>query len=391
MTNFIIRHFIADYPNTSNVKVREQYGTVSGLVGIVTNLLLVALKLAAGLVFHSIAIVADAVNNLSDSASSIVTLVGFHLAGKPADREHPYGHARIEYISGLMVAFSVLVLGLQLVRSAFGKIISPEKTEFSWLTIAVLITAILIKIWQSLFYRKVGKMIRSTAIAATAADSRNDVFATGAILIGIVITALTGFNLDGYMGLLVAVFILVSGVRLIIETSNPLLGLTPSRELVDEIYGKIMSYKGILGMHDLNVHNYGPGRCFASAHCEVSAAQDIMVSHDIIDNIERDFLVEKGIHMVIHLDPIVTDDKRTNELRDKVMKILGGISPEITMHDFRVVWGTTHSNLIFDVCIPFGFSLKDDELVKKITDEIRGMNHAYYCVITVDHDYIPMQ
>lgn len=389
MTNLIIRLFIQDYKNIEDVKVRGKYGKVSGIVGIVTNLLLVLLKLAAGLVFNSIAILADAVNNLSDSASSIVTLVGFHMAGKPADKEHPYGHARIEYISGLIISFSILALSFQLGQSAFGKILHPEKTEFSWLTIAILIIAILIKIWQSLFYRKIGKTIDSTTIEATAADSRNDVFATGAILLGTVITKLTGFNLDGYMGLLVAILIFVSGIRLIIDTSNPLLGTAPSRELVDEIYRTIMGYDGILGIHDLNVHNYGPERCFASVHCEVPASQNILVSHDIIDTIEHDFLKEKGIHMVIHLDPIVTDDPRTNQLREKVEEILGGISPEITMHDFRVVWGTTHSNLIFDVCVPFGFFLNDRELADQITDAILQVDSGYHAVITVDHDYVP--
>lgn len=389
MTNLIIRLFIQDYKNTADVRVRGKYGNVSGIVGIITNLLLVLLKLTAGLVFNSIAILADAVNNLSDSASSIVTLVGFHMASKPADKEHPYGHARIEYISGLIISFSILALSFQLGRSAFDKILHPEKTAFSWLTIAILVIAILIKIWQSLFYRKIGKTIDSTAIEATAVDSRNDVFATGAILLGTLITKLTGFNLDGYMGLLVAILIFISGVQLIIDTSNPLLGMAPSRELVDEIYQTIMSYDGILGIHDLNVHNYGPERRFASVHCEVPASQDILVSHDIIDNIEHDFLKEKGIHMVIHLDPIVTDDPRTNQLREEVKEILGGISPEITMHDFRVVWGTTHSNLIFDVCVPFGFFLNDRELADKITDTILQVDPGYHAVITVDHDYVP--
>lgn len=389
MTNFIIRHLIRDHQNITDVKVREQYGKVSGLVGIVTNLLLALLKLTAGLVFHSIAILADAVNNLSDFASAIVTLVGFQLSGKPADAEHPYGHARIEYISGLIISFSILMLGLQLGRSAVDKIIRPEQTEFSWMTIAILVIAIMIKIWQSLFYRRIGRIIGSTTIEASAADSRNDVFATCAILIGAMITEMTGFNLDGYMGLVVAVFILTSGVRLIIDTSNPLLGMAPSRELVDDIYSTIMSYDGILGLHDLNIHNYGPERCFASVHCEVSAAQDIMVSHDIIDNIERNFLEEKGIHMVIHLDPIVTNDPRTNELKEKVKEILGEISPQITMHDFRVVWGATHSNLIFDICIPFGFSMNDKQLAEKVADMIYQLDPTYHSVITVDHDYIP--
>ncbi len=391
MTNLLIRLFIKDYKNTEDAKVHERYGTFSGIVGIVTNLLLALIKMISGIVFHSLAITADAVNNLSDSASSIVTLVGFHLAGKPADAEHPYGHARIEYLSGLIISFSILTLGIQLVQSSINKIRNPENADFSAIAITVLIIAILVKVWQCLFYKKVGKTIGSTTIAATAADSMNDVFATGAILIGAIITKISGVNLDGYMGLAVAVFIMVSGIKLIISTSNPLLGLAPSKELVDEIYQKIMNYDGILGIHDLNVHNYGPERCFASVHCEVSAEQDIMISHDIIDNIERDFLGQLGIHLVIHLDPIVTGDARTNELKAQVHGIISKISPEITMHDFRVVWGTTHSNLIFDVCVSFEFSINDKELVSLITKEIYDIDPTYHSVITVDHDYIPAE
>lgn len=391
MIQFLIRHCIKNYEDTTNVKVRENYGKFSGAVGIASNLLLFAIKISTGLLFHSIAITADAVNNLSDSASSVVTLVGFKLSGKPADAEHPYGHARIEYLSGLIVSFSILVLGLQLVRSSFDKILHPENAEFSFIMVAVLIVAILIKVWQGTFYRKVGRSIGSPAIEATAADSLNDVFATGAVLAGTVITRLTGFNLDGYMGMVVAAFIMVTGVKLIISTSNPLLGMAPSKELVDSIYSKIISYDGILGIHDLNVHNYGPERCFASVHCEVSASQDIMVSHDIIDNIERDFLTERGIHLVIHLDPIVTDDERTNQLKKQVQQIVSRISPEITMHDFRVVWGTTHSNLIFDICVSFGFEIGDTDLVQRITDGIHSLDPTYHAVITVDHDYVPTE
>ncbi len=391
MFNFLIRKFVKDYQNVDDIKVREHYGRFSGAVGITTNILLFMMKIITGLVFHSISITADAINNLSDSGSSIVTLVGFKLAGKPADEEHPYGHARIEYLSGLIVSFVILIIGFQLAQSSFDKILNPQDTQFSIITIVVLIVSALIKVWQCLFYIKVGKTIGSTTLTATAADSRNDVFATLAVLTGILITYFTGFNLDGYMGVVVAIFIMITGVRLIIDTSNPLLGTAPSKELVDEIYKKIMSYDGILGIHDLNVHNYGPMRCFASVHCEVPAGQDIMVSHDIIDNIERDFLNEKGIHMVIHLDPIVTNDERTNRLKVQVQEIIKGISPKISMHDFRVVWGTTHSNLIFDVCVSFAFSISDSDLTNLISDEISKLDPTYFVVLTVDHDYVPTE
>ncbi|MDF2632396.1 MAG: cation-efflux pump, partial [Caproiciproducens sp.] len=286
MFNFIIKKFVKDYQNTDDIKVRERYGKFSGAVGIATNILLFLMKIITGFMFNSISITADAINNLSDSGSSIVTLVGFKMAGKPADQEHPYGHARIEYLSGLIVSFVILIIGFQLAQSSFGKILNPKDAEFSVIAIVVLIVSALIKVWQCLFYKTVGKIISSTTLTATAADSMNDVFSTLAVLAGILITYFTHFNLDGYMGLVVAVLIMVTGVRLIIDTSNPLLGMAPSKELVDEIYKKIMSYDGILGMHDLNVHNYGPMRRFASVHCEVPAGQDIMVSHDIIDNIE---------------------------------------------------------------------------------------------------------
>lgn len=389
MTKLLIRLFIKDYKNTSDFAVHEKYGKLSGMVGIATNFLLFLIKIIAGTLFKSIAITADAVNNLSDCGSSVVTLVGFKLSGKPADEQHPYGHARMEYISGLIVSFVILVLGLQLAKTSIDKIMAPEASEFSLIMIAVLIVSMLLKLWQCFFYKKMGRTISSTTLAATSVDSLNDVFATGAVLIGILITRFTGFNLDGYMGVVVAVFIMVTGIKLVKETISPLLGLAPPTELVDSIYTKIMSYDGILGLHDLSIHNYGSGRRFASVHCEVSASQDIMISHDIIDNIERDFLKEMNIHLVIHLDPIVTDDARTNDLKAKTIEILHQLSPKIGMHDFRVVWGTSHSNLIFDVLVPFGFEWSDDQLTTKIVDKIHEIDETYHAVITVDHDYVP--
>lgn len=389
MFDFLIQKFVQNYQNPDDIKVREHYGRFSGAVGIITNTLLFMMKMITGLAFNSISIMADAINNLSDCGSSVVTLVGFKMAGKPADEEHPYGHARIEYLSGLFVSFVILIIGFQLVQSSFGKILNPQKTAFGVIAVVVLIVSALIKLWQGWFYKKVGKIISSTTLIVTAADSNNDVFSTLAVLAGVLITYFTGFNLDGYMGLVVAILIMVTGVRLIIDTSNPLLGTAPSKELVDEIYKKIMSYNGILGTHDLNVHNYGPMRRFASVHCEVSAGQDIMVSHDIIDTIERDFLREKGIHLVIHLDPIVTNDERTNNLKACVREIIQSISPKISIHDFRVVWGTTHTNLIFDVCVAFGFSISDSDLTNLIAEKISEFNLTYFVVLTVDHDYVP--
>lgn len=390
MTDILIRLFIRNRENTENARVRENYGKFAGVVGIATNFILFLIKITVGTLFHSISITADAVNNLSDSGSSVVTLVGFKISGKPADAGHPYGHARMEYISGLIVSFVIVILGFQLVQTSADKIIHPQTAQFSWLTVIVLAVSVLIKLWQCLFYRNIGRTIDSSALIATSFDSRNDILATSSVLIATVITALTGFNLDGYMGVVVALFIMFSGGKLIMSTVSPLLGNAPSEELVRKIYKKIQSYEGIVGMHDLSVHNYGVGKCFASVHCEVSAEQDILLSHDIIDNIERDFLKEMDIHMVIHLDPVITDDTKTNELKTEVKKAIGQISDQIGIHDFRVVWGVTHSNLIFDIVVPFEFKIKDTELIGLISDSVRQINASYRAVITVDHDYVPV-
>lgn len=391
MTNFLIRLFIRGYRDINNSGVRERYGAFAGIVGIVSNLLLFAVKIVVGTVFNSIAITADAVNNLSDSGSSLVTLFGFKLSGKPADAQHPFGHARIEYISGLVISFIVIILGVQLVQGSVAKIINPEEVQFSYILVFALVVSILIKLWQASFYRQLARRIQSSALSAAAVDSRNDVFSTAVVLIGVFIARWTGLYLDGYLGLIVALFILVSGVKLVIETSNPLLGTVPSKELVEEIYARVLSYEGILGMHDLVVHNYGANNIFASVHCEVPSSQDIMISHDIIDNIERDIKEEMGIDMVVHMDPIDVDDERTNQLRETTGEIIQGISPQIGMHDFRVVWGITHSNLIFDIEVPHEFPIADADLVAQIKAGIKALDSSYEVIITVDHDYVPRQ
>jgi cation diffusion facilitator family transporter len=390
LTNFLIKLFIKNYKNVSDYHIREQYGKVASIVGIATNFLLFLIKISVGLIFNSISITADAINNLSDSGSSLVTLAGFKISGKPADAKHPYGHARMEYISGLIVSFFILFLGLQLIQSSIDKIIHPQTAQFSIITLVLLLISILIKLWQCLFYRKISIAIDSVTIWATSVDSRNDVVTTTAVLFAVIITRLTGINFDGFMGVLVAVFVLTTGIKLIMDTTTPLLGTAPKKELVDSIYKKIRSYDHIIGLHDLTVHSYGTGRNFASVHCEVPAEQDIMMSHDIIDNIERDFLKDKGIHLVIHLDPVVTNDERTNELKKVIENMIKNISDEITIHDFRVVWGVSHSNLIFDIVTPFDFSIKDSELVELISNEIYKINATYHSVITVDHNYVPL-
>jgi cation diffusion facilitator family transporter len=369
--------------------VREAYGKLSGITGIAVNLLLFFIKITAGVLAGSISIIADAFNNLSDSGSAIVTLIGFKISGKPADAGHPYGHARMEYVSGLIVSIAVMFVGLELFLNSVRKILEPEGLLLSWLVVFILAISMLLKLWLCLFYRKLGRAIGSETVSAAAVDSRNDILATSAVLAALLVSGLTRYNIDGWMGAAVAVFITVSGIRLIKDTVSPLLGMAPSREMVDRIYKKIMSYDGIVGLHDLTVHNYGVDKYFASVHCEVSADQDIRVSQDIIDNIERDFLKDLGIHLVIHLDPVITDDERINKLKSNVESLVKDISPEISIHDFRVFFGITHSKLIFDIVVPYGFKYGDDELVRILSEKIMEMDKSYRSVITVDHHYVP--
>ena len=384
MTDLILRIFVRDHKNTEDPAVRDKCGRVAGAVGIVTNFLLFLMKIIVGTAFHSVSVTADAVNNLTDSGSSVVTLIGFKMASKPADEKHPFGHARIEYLSGVIVSFIVIFLGLQLGMSSVEKILTPEENALTPVALVVLVISILAKLWQCLFYRKVGRMIKSESVEATSKDSRNDVIATSVVLLGAVITMLTGVNLDGYMGAAVALFIVFSGVQLTISTADPLLGQAPEGELVQTITEKMLSYPGIIGMHDLAVHNYGVGRCFASAHCEVDAKNDILVSHDLIDNIERDFSRDLGIHMVIHLDPVIVGDARTDALHCKVQSLVTALCPTVTIHDFRVIWGVTHSNIVFDAAVPFAVKDSDAVITQKLEAEIQKLDPDYRTVVTID-------
>ena len=384
MTDLILRIFVRDHKNTEDPAVRDKCGRVAGAVGIVTNFLLFLMKIIVGTVFHSVSVTADAVNNLTDSGSSVVTLIGFKMASKPADEKHPFGHARIEYLSGVIVSFIVIFLGLQLGMSSIEKILTPEENALTPVALVVLVISILAKLWQCLFYRKVGRLIKSESVEATSKDSRNDVIATSVVLLGAVITMLTGVNLDGYMGAAVALFIVFSGVQLTISTADPLLGQAPEGELVQTITEKMLSYPGIIGMHDLAVHNYGVGRCFASAHCEVDAKNDILVSHDLIDNIERDFSRDLCIHMVIHLDPVIVGDARTDALHRKVQSLVTALYPTVTIHDFRVIWGVTHSNIVFDAAVPFSVKDSDAVITQKLEAEIQKLDPDYRTVVTID-------
>ena len=386
MSEFLIRRFVPDWQQGQRTDVRERYGTLAAVVGILSNIFLCIIKGLIGLFSGSIAVTADAVNNLSDAGSSVITLLAFKIAGKPADEEHPYGHARMEYISGMAVSFIIILLGLELMGSSFEKILHPEEVGVSALTYLVLIVSIAVKLWQGMFNRNLGKRISSEALQATAADSLNDVFSTGAVLLSTLVYQFTAIPIDGWVGMLVAIFITVSGVKLIMETGSPLLGQAPDPQMVRELEEKITAYDGVIGIHDLQVHNYGPGRVFATVHAEVPANRDILVSHDIIDNIEREVGHEMNLNLVIHMDPVVTDDERLNQLHAQVQQIVVGIDSNLSMHDFRAVFGPTHTNLVFDVVVPPGFSLSDSELSRRIEQQVQTLG-SYFCVITVDHNY----
>lgn len=391
MTKLLINLFVKNSEDTTSMPVRESYGRLAGITGIASNLLLFLLKLISGWISGSISILADAMNNLSDCASSTVTLVGFKIAAKPADEHHPYGHARVEYISGLIVSFLVMLIGFELFISSVRKIIDPTAVEFSRWTVVILSVSILLKLWQSLFNRHIGKRIDSTALIATATDSLNDVITTTVVLAGAILTHFTGLNLDGWMGALVALFILISGIRLVGETVSPLLGLAPDTQLVNKIEEKILGYDTVIGLHDLIVHNYGPGHIFASVHVEFPACQDILISHDIIDNIERDFKLKQGIEMVIHLDPIVTDNEQLSEYKKCIQNIIKEIDPALSIHDFRMVDGKSHTNLIFDLVVPSQFQIGNKELRLMIVEKARKTDPDLYCVVTIDRSYISSQ
>lgn len=388
MTDWLVKLFIKNYENIGSTQVRAEYGKLAGIVGIISNVFLFAVKLVAGIVYNSIAITADAINNILDAASSVVTMIGFKISGKPADKEHPYGHARAEYITGFIVSVIIILLGLELIKNSLKKIFKPDPINFSYLTVIILVIAIAIKFWQSRFNKKLGRRIDSTALMATGQDSMNDVISTSAVLAGTLLAHFTGIQVDGYMGVGVAVFIIYSGYRLVTETLNLLLGLAPDPDLVKSLEKKILSYPQILGLHDLEVHCYGPNKKYASVHVEVSAKEDFMESHDIIDKIERDVKKELNINLVIHMDPVVTDDELTNDLKQKVNDILKNIDETLSMHDFRVMAGKTHCKLIFDVVLPSRYSDKGDEIRDRIQKEIYKIDPSYHAVITLDRNYI---
>lgn len=386
MTGLLLRKFVRNYENTGDPAVRDAVGRLSGIVGILCNVLLFAAKFLAGTLTGSVAITADAINNLSDASSSVVTLLGFKLASKPADEKHPYGYARIEYMAGLIVAGIILIIGYSLAQTSIEKIRHPEAIEFSALSIAILVGSILMKLWMSRFNTILGNHIHSTTLLATAADSRNDVISTGTVLCACILAKSTGIIADGWMGLAVAVFILCSGIGIARDTISPLLGEVPDPELIHHIHDTMMARPEVLGVHDLVVHDYGPGRIFATAHAEMDCRADVMESHEVIDELEAQFRREDHLEVTIHYDPIVTDDPEMNGLRSKVHDALKAIDPRLEMHDVRMVKGERHTNLIFDVLLPFDMVGRQAEIKQASQDAIRSDTHQYFTVINFDLD-----
>lgn len=384
MTNILLRLFIKNCDDTQNPAVRSSIGKLAGLTGIVCNCLLTVLKLVIGLLVGSMAIIADGVNNLSDAASSLTTLLGFRMAQRPADKQHPYGHARYEYLSGLAVAALILLIGAELVKSSIAKIINPEPIDISAATIALLAASVAVKLWMSGFYKTLGKKINSTALYATSVDSRNDVISTCAVLLGCLVNYLFGLNIDGCVGLAVAIFILYSSVGIAKDTISPLLGQQADDELVDKITELVLSHEKVLGVHDLLVHDYGPGRCYASAHVELSADEDPMACHDIIDDIECDVLEKMNVHFVIHYDPVVQNDAEQNEMRRTVGEIIRELNPAFSIHDFRIVRGSAQSKLVFDLGVPYSMIEKKKEIKERIDAALNERGKKYITIIRFD-------
>lgn len=387
MINLLVKTFVKDSGNVQDPQVRQRYGTLSGGVGIFLNLLLSVGKMIAGVLTGSIAITADAFNNLTDAGSSVVTLVGFRMAGKQADDDHPFGHGRIEYLSGLAVSVVILLVGLELAKSSVEKIIHPEPVEFSWLSAAILAAAICVKLWMSYFNRTLSRRIGSAAMAATATDSLSDAVATSAVLISAIIGKFTGVNIDAWAGILVALFILRAGWGAAKDTLNPLLGQNPDPELVRDIERTVLAHPQVVGIHDMIIHDYGPGRSMMSLHAEVPAGSDIMEVHDEIDAIERELKAKYRIDASIHMDPIVTGDETISKARKMVSELVREVDPAMTIHDFRMTSGPRHRNLIFDVVVPYSVKSTDDEVRREIERKIRAADPNSFAVIQIDRAY----
>lgn len=389
MTNLILKLFVKNHTDTKNAKVREQVGKVASIVGIVVNLVLSLCKIAVGTLFGLISVMADGFNNLTDCGSNIVSLISFKLASRPADKEHPYGHARIEYVASMIVGFIVMLLAFELGMESVNKIVdlvngNSTQVTFEVITVVVLGISILGKLWFYFFNSKLAKTYNAELLKATASDSLSDVFATTAVLVSVVISPLTGFNTDGIMGIVVAVLIAIAGVGILRDTLNHLLGASPTEELIKSIEERIRCFDGVLGIHDLHVHNYGPNKFYASVHVEVDSAVDVMESHDMIDEIERDFANNTDIMLVIHLDPIVIGDPELDTYRQEILAIVQQLDKAFDIHDFRMVKGPTHTNLIFDVAVSYDTKLTSTQIVEHIQQQISLAHPNVYVVPTVE-------
>lgn len=382
----LCRRFIKDSDNTADPKVRLAYGRLAGIVGIVCNLLLCGFKMLAGLLAGSLAMIADAFNNLSDAGSSIVTLIGFKLAGAPADKDHPFGHGRMEYLSAMGVAVLIILAGFELATSAVEKILHPEAASFSLISTVILAVSIGVKLWMAVFSRRIGEKIRSDALCAAALDSRNDVICTGLVLVSSVLGLWIPVSIDGYVGMAVALFVIWSGFTVIKDTVSPLLGQAPDPELVESIQRTVLSYEGVVGIHDLIVHDYGPGRVMVSLHAEVPEDQPIGKSHDVIDNIEMELQDKFNILSCIHMDPVDNDNPETLRLKELAIRLMNQVDESLTLHDFRVVTGDTHTNLLFDLVVPHGHPDRQG-VATRLRDAIHTYEPKYYAVIKVESSY----
>lgn len=389
MTDLLVKAFVKNYQNTENQQVRTDYGVLSSVVGVICNVILFGIKITVGFLINSISVMADAFNNLSDAASSVISFVGVKLANRPADKEHPFGHGRYEYISALVVAFLVLQVGLSCMKSAIDKILHPALVSSSWLAIGILAVSILLKVWLGFFNRRLGERINSTVMKATAADAFGDVLITSATVISVVIGHLTGFKIDGYMGFVVSLFVLYAGFNIAKDTLEPLIGEAATPEVYDKISNFVESYDRILGTHDLIVHNYGPSHTMATIHAEISRDADIVEAHETIDKIEQEALKKLDIFLVIHMDPIEVNDKRVMQLRKEINDLVKSIDEEVSIHDFRMVDGEHQINLIFDMVVPHSYKGEEKaRLEETVRQMIAEKDKRYQCIITVEHSYV---
>lgn len=384
MFQLLSKLFIKNHEDYTDPKVRQSYGILAGAVGILLNFLLFAAKALAGLLSHSIAITADAFNNLSDAGSSVITLIGFRLSGQEADSNHPYGHGRIEYLSGLVVTAIILLMGVELIKSSFSKILHPELPDFSPVIVFILTLSILVKLYMYMYNHRISVRIDSAAMKATAADSLNDCIATAAVLASSLIGHFTGVSIDGWCGLIVGIFILRAGIEAAKDTIDPLLGKAPDPAFVEHIRSIVLSHPEVLDVHDLLVHDYGPGRMMISLHAEVPAEGDFLKLHDIIDNIERELQTTLSCSAVIHMDPVLTKDSETSRLHEIVSSLAKQLDPSVSVHDLRLVKGPTHTNVIFDVAVPFQFRMDDPEIRAYFSEKIRLLDGSYFCVVNID-------